>query len=191
MDCLREKLGPLLFQFGYFNKAAFSGAKEFLARLVPFLKKLPSGYRFAVEVRNKNWLVLEFVDALRERRVALALVDQVWMPRPRQVFQQFDPITTDFTYVRWLGDRKGIEAKTKTWTKVIVDRGPDLAEWVEILQPVHKRKIQILAFANNHYAGYGPGTIEQFRELWRTKGGGSIGSSGLGSKSGESQKLFE
>jgi uncharacterized protein YecE (DUF72 family) len=43
----------------------------------------------------------------------------------------------------------------------------DLSEWAEILGKVHKRKIQILAFANNHYAGYGPGTIEQFKELWR------------------------
>jgi len=33
MDCLGEKLGPLLFQFGYFNKKAFLGVNEFLARL--------------------------------------------------------------------------------------------------------------------------------------------------------------
>jgi len=33
-----------------------------------------------------------------------------------------DLITADFTYVRWLGNRKGIEEKTKTWDKVIVDR---------------------------------------------------------------------
>lgn len=176
MDCLGEKLGPLLFQFGYFNKKAFAGVAEFLARLVPFLKKLPKGYRFALEIRNKNWLVPEFVDALRERHVALALVDHVWMPRPRQLFEKFDPITADFAYVRWIGDRKGIEEKTKTWTKTILDRGADLTEWVEVLKPVHKRKIQILAFANNHYAGYGPGTIEQFRELWQRKGGGKISS---------------
>jgi hypothetical protein len=42
-----------------------------------------------------------------------------------------------------------------------------LVEWVEVLKTVHKRKIQILAFANNHFAGFGPGTIEQFRELWQ------------------------
>ena len=52
------------------------------------------------------------------------------------------------------------------WDKIIVDRKPDLAEWVEVLKTVHKRKIQILAFANNHYAGYGPGTLEAFKKLW-------------------------
>ena len=97
------------------------------------------------------------------------------MPRPAQWFEMFDPITADFTYVRWLGDRKEIEKQTKVLDKIIVDRRADLAEWVEVLKAVHKRKIQILAFANNHYAGYGPGTIEQFRELWRRQVGMEIG----------------
>ena len=174
MDCLAEKLGPLLFQFGYFNRKAFPSVNDFLARLAPFLKKLPKGYRFALEIRNKNWLVPEFFETLRNSHVSLALVDHVWMPRPRQLFEKFDPITADLAYVRWIGDRKGIEEQTKTWTKLILDRAGDLAEWVEVLKPIHKRKIQILAFANNHYAGFGPGTIEQFRELWQRRGGGKI-----------------
>ncbi len=33
MDLLGDKLGPLLFQFGYFNKTAFKAGNEFLARL--------------------------------------------------------------------------------------------------------------------------------------------------------------
>jgi uncharacterized protein YecE (DUF72 family) len=167
MDNLGEKLGPLLLQFGYFNKKAFVGVNDFLARLRPFLKKLPKDHKFAVEIRNKNWLVPQFVEALREHGVALALIDQSWMPGPAQWFEKFDPITAGFTYVRWLGDRKGIEQQTKVWDKIIVDRRVELSEWAEILGKVHKRKIQILAFANNHYAGYGPGTVEQFKELWR------------------------
>jgi uncharacterized protein YecE (DUF72 family) len=167
MDLLGEKLGPLLLQFGYFNKKAFVGVNDFLARLRPFLKKLPKDHKFAVEIRNKNWLVPQFVETLRERGVALALIDQAWMPRPAHWFEKFDPITADFTYVRWLGDRKGIEEQTKTWDKVMVDRSGDLAEWVEVLKTVHKRKIQIYAYANNHFAGYAPATVEMFRDLWR------------------------
>ncbi len=79
---------------------------DFLARLRPFLKKLPKGHKFAVEIRNKNWLVPQFVETLRERGVALALIDQSWMPRPAQWFEKFDPITATFAYARWLGDRK-------------------------------------------------------------------------------------
>ena len=167
MDLLGDKLGPLLLQFGYFNKKAFVGVNDFLARLKPFLKRLPKDHKFAVEIRNKNWLVPQFVETLRERGVALALIDQSWMPRSAQWFEKLDPITAEFTYVRWLGDRKGIEEQTKVWDKVIVDRRAELSEWAEILGKVHKRKIQIYAYANNHFAGFGPATVEMFQDLWR------------------------
>ena len=80
---------------------------------------------------------------------------------------KFDLITSDFTYVRWLGDRKGIEEKTTTWDKVIVDRQRDLSEWVSLLTKIQQRRIMILAFANNHYAGHAPATVKQFWELWK------------------------
>jgi uncharacterized protein YecE (DUF72 family) len=50
---------------------------------------------------------------------------------------------------------------------VIVDRSRELSEWADILGKVHKRKIQIFAYANNHYAGHGPATVEMFQQLWR------------------------
>jgi uncharacterized protein YecE (DUF72 family) len=185
MDLLGDKLGPLLLQFGYFNKKAFVGVNDFLARLRPFLKKLPKDQKIAVEIRNKNWLVPQFVEALRERGVALALIDQSWMPRPAQWFEKLDPITGDFTYVRWLGDRKGIEAQTKLWDKVIVDRRAELSQWAEILGKVHKRKIQIFAYANNHYAGYGPATVEMFQDLWRREVAPASGKPSSAAKQGQ------
>lgn len=188
LDLLDEKLGPLLFQFGYFNKGAFKGVDDFLGRLRPFLKKLPKDHRFAIEIRNKNWLVPQFGAALRERGIALTLIDQSWMPRPARWFEKFDPITADFTYVRWLGDRKGIEERTKVWNRVIVDRSRELGEWARLLGKVHKRKIQIFAYANNHYAGYGPATAESFRELWRAQAGTEPGPVGRATKQG---RLFE
>lgn len=183
MEALGEKLGPILFQFGYFDRTAFESGSEFLSRLKPFLEKLPKGYKYAVEIRNKAWLDARFLDTLRERGIALALIDQSWMPRPWEMKDKLDLITADFTYVRWLGDRKAIEAKTKTWDKVIVDRQGELFEWVKMLKSVHERRIMILAFANNHYAGFGPGTLEVFRQLW--------GDKGLSMPSRESRSLFD
>jgi len=87
MDLLGEKLGPLLFQFGHFNKKAFPDLDTFLARLVPLLKTLPSRYRFAVEIRNKNWLSAKLADVLRGGGIALALIDQAWMP-PTETFKR-------------------------------------------------------------------------------------------------------
>jgi len=167
MDLMGDKLGPLLFQFGYFNKTAFKSGKEFLARLEPFLKKLPKGHRFALEIRNKQWLSVEFFDLLRTHKVAYALIDQAWMPRVSEIFEKFDPITADFTYVRLLGDRKGIEQKTKVWDKVIVDRSRELMSWVNVCQRTIRRGVSVFVYANNHYAGFAPATVEQFQKLWK------------------------
>jgi uncharacterized protein YecE (DUF72 family) len=167
IDLLGDKAGPLLLQFPYFNKKVFKSGGEFCARLRLFLQRAKGmSCRFAVEIRNRPWLDARFAALLREYNVALALQDQSWMPRPRETFEKFDPITTDFTYVRWLGDRQGIEEKTKTWDKTIIDRHQELSEWVDILKKVQKRKIQIFAYANNHYAGHAPATVELFLNLW-------------------------
>ncbi len=167
MDRLGDKLGPMLLQFPYFNRSMFTNGAQFLARLKPFLAKLPRDYKFSVEIRNKNWLTAEFADILREHGVALALQDLSWMPEPWEY--EFDPITAPFTYVRWLGDRKGIETVTKIWDKTVVDRKPQLMSWVDYLQPIKKRGVTIFAYANNHYAGHGPATVVQFLKQWNAK----------------------
>ena len=58
------------------------------------------------------------------------------------------------------------ERGCKDWDKVVVDRHAELSDWAEILGKVHKRKIQIYTYANNHDAGYALTTVEMFRELW-------------------------
>ena len=52
------------------------------------------------------------------------------------------------------------------WDKIIVDRERDLTVWAGILETVYKRNVQIYVYANNHYAGYSPATVEMFRRLW-------------------------
>jgi uncharacterized protein YecE (DUF72 family) len=166
---LAEKRAAILLQFPYFNRKAFAAPADFLSRLEPFLEKLPLDPRFALEIRNKNWLGPALYDLLRKYRIALALIDHPWMPRPREWFARGDAVTTDFTYIRWLGDRKGIEEQTKTWDKTIVDRKSELLEWVEACRAFLKRKISVFAFANNHYAGHGPATVRLFLDLLEKK----------------------
>jgi uncharacterized protein YecE (DUF72 family) len=168
MDILGPKLGPMVFQFPVFDKWKFPKQDSFLTVLAPFLKKLPTDHKFAVEIRNKTWLDAKFADLLREHNIALALTDTSFVPRPWEIEEKFDLITADFVYVRWLGDRKGIEAETKTWDKTIIDRTGDLRNWVNVLrQMVNTKKIlKMFAYANNHYAGHGPGTVKLFTELW-------------------------
>jgi uncharacterized protein YecE (DUF72 family) len=146
----------------------FHDRHDFTDRLVPFLKLLPGGHKFAVEVRNRNWLDAEFANLLRDQEIALVLQDRSWMPSPSEL--KFDPITADWTYIRWLGDRKAIEAQTTTWDKTIVDRTAELTSWVDFCYQLRKRGVVVYAYANNHFSGHGPATIRQFRDIWMGKG---------------------
>jgi uncharacterized protein YecE (DUF72 family) len=167
MDLLGDKLGPLLFQFPYFNKQAFAQPADFLARLKPFLEKLPGGYSFALEVRNKNFIVAPLLDLLRKHKVALTLIDHPWMTPVNQLTKKFDVATTDFCYLRFLGDRKGIEEKTKHWDKVIVDRRHEMEMWIPEIRRLLGSKRAVFAFFNNHYSGFAPGSIQLFHEIWK------------------------
>ena len=80
MENLGDKLGPLLLQFPYFNKNAFASREQFDRLLRPFLDGLPKGFRFSVEIRNKNWISWDFLELLRERSVGFTLLAQTWMP---------------------------------------------------------------------------------------------------------------
>ena len=168
MDILGGKLGPIIFQFPFFNRNVFPDRNVFTNRLIPFLKKLPRGRNFGIEVRNRPWLDAEFANLLRDYQIALVLQDRSWMPNPAEL--DFDPITADWTYIRWLGDRKQIEAQTTTWDKAIVDRTTELSSWVDFCYQIMKRGVLAYAYANNHFQGHGPATVEQFRSLWREKG---------------------
>jgi uncharacterized protein YecE (DUF72 family) len=120
---LGEKLGPMVFQFPFFNDSTFSSHVQFVSRLQAFFKKLPrvGSYRFAVEIRNKYWLKPRLLDLLRQNNVALVLQDQSWMPHPKDL-ENYDLITADFSYIRWLGNRKDIEKLTTTWNSTIIVR---------------------------------------------------------------------
>ncbi len=168
MEILGPKLGPMVFQFPFFDRWKFTKQDSFLAVLAPFLKKLPADHKFVIEIRNKTWLDANFADVLREHNVALALTDTSFMPRPWEMKEKFDLITTDFAYVRWLGDRKGIEKQTTTWDKTVIDRSSDLKKWVDLLREMvmNKKLRKLFAFANNHYAGHGPATVKLFWDLW-------------------------
>ncbi len=170
MSLLKEKLGLLLLQFPRFTQYEFKTGTDFLTRLRPFLKKLPEMLtsKLTVEIRNKNWMNAEFLDTLREHKVALALTDTSFMPRPWELKEPLDLISSDFGYVRWLGNRKAIETHTTIWDKTIIDRTDDLRNWVQLCrQFVADRKVKrLFLFGNNHYQGHGPDTVKTFWQLW-------------------------
>ena len=135
---------------------------DFLDRLAGTLDRLPSEKRYAVEIRNKSWVTTAYLDLLKSHNVASVMVDHPYMPFPRQQLE-FGMVTTDFAYVRLLGDRYALEKKTKKWGEIVEDRSRRVKDWAEIIgEIVSQRGVRgIYAFSNNHFAGHGPATSRQ------------------------------
>jgi uncharacterized protein YecE (DUF72 family) len=169
MDEMGDRQGPILFQFPYFRRDAFSSVDAFLKRLDPFLTALPAGRPYALEVRNRAWVGPALLDCLRRHRIAYAIIDHPWMPPADELVRKLDLVSSDFAYVRWLGDRKGIEARTQSWDKLIVDRSAEMERWVPTLAALLERNIELFGYFNNHYAGHAPGSIELLRRIWRRR----------------------
>jgi uncharacterized protein YecE (DUF72 family) len=73
-------------------------------------------------------------------------------------------ITTDFVYIRFIGDRS---IQEKDFGRIQIDRITEMQKWannVKNLQEDERIKLAIVA-ANNHYAGFGPGTANIFRNM--------------------------
>ncbi|HYV84685.1 MAG TPA: DUF72 domain-containing protein [Patescibacteria group bacterium] len=171
MDRLGERLGPLLLQFRYFRKEEMPDPGPFLDRLERFLPILPSGLRFAVEVRNRAFLTDRLFGMLRRHGVALAFIDHPWFARVDEVMRRPAARTAGFCYVRWLGDRHGIEKRTTAWDRIIVDRAAETRRWIGAIRTLLAEERTVYGYFNNHYAGYAVGSIELFRDLWEKTAG--------------------
>jgi uncharacterized protein YecE (DUF72 family) len=166
MDLLGERRGPLVLQFPWFDRRAFPEAGPFLARLDRFLGDLPKGPRYAVEVRNPEWVGEPLRDVLARHGAAMVLVDQAWMPHGDEVPSRVDPLPADFAYVRLLGDRVAIEAVTKTWDREVFDRRDRMRRWAVFLAGLHARGVATHVYVNNHYAGHAPTTTRRLRAMF-------------------------
>ena len=163
---LGDKLLCCCLQFAYFNRSKFSSLNAFLERLEPFLAAWPGDVPLAVEVRNKTWMTPALADCLRRHSAVWVLPDQAWMPSPLSLVQRadLDVVTGPFAYVRLLGDREAVDALTKTLDHIVIDRGPEVGMDARAIQ-VLRQRVPVVAFVNNHYAGYARETARQLAAL--------------------------
>jgi uncharacterized protein YecE (DUF72 family) len=120
----------------------------------------------ALEVRNETWMTPALGDCLRRHGAVWALPDQVWMPSPPSVVQRWeiDAVTGPFAYVRLLGDREAVDTLTPTLDHIVIDRSGQVAADAQALRLLRQR-VPVVAFVNNHFAGYAPETVRQLVAL--------------------------
>lgn len=150
MTPLASKLGCLLLQL-----PPSVTMKEGLKKLqnLPFDKR----FRYAVEARHKSWFDDEVYSFLKKNEICLAWSQLAEIQTPPVV-------TTDFIYLRFIGDRSIPE---KEFGRIQKDRDKEMRYWAKVINKLSKDKTLKSGFlpANNHYAGFGPATANMFRKL--------------------------
>lgn len=180
MERLGPRLGPLVAQFPYIAKgrdaAEYETGDDFRGRLERFLDIWPRDVRLVVEIRNAKWLGPPLLDLLRARGVPLVVSVYYTMPGPEKLFAGPDPVTGDLLYVRFLGDHRRMDAlveklrdegrRAGDWSETALDREDDMRRWAEPLRRRAEAGTGVLAYFNNHYAGFAPASVELFVRLW-------------------------
>lgn len=115
-------------------------------------------FRYAIEVRHSSWFNELAYKMFRNNNISL-----VWSQMDR--LQTPPVITTDFFYLRLIGDRSIQESN---FGKLQRDRSLEMKGWADnitrLKEDAKSLKIGIVA-ANNHYGGFGPGTVHMFRQM--------------------------
>ncbi|HEV2210617.1 MAG TPA: DUF72 domain-containing protein [Verrucomicrobiae bacterium] len=68
-EAIRSNLGLLIFEFSRFWRADYPHGREFVAHLERFLDRLPPGWPYAIELRNRAWLKPEYFECLSRHQV--------------------------------------------------------------------------------------------------------------------------
>ena len=130
------------------------GARAALDTLTRFLPSLPSGFRYALEVRHRSWLAKDtlprLLGLLQKHAVALCLVQHAWMPA-------LDEVTAPFVYIRWLGRREDIP--DDDFSHVRIDRDNQLDSWSEQIKGYLQAGLIVYGYFNNHYQGHSPASV--------------------------------
>ena len=152
MEPLKDKILSLLIQLPPSYKLK-EGLEDFRSHYFFF----EGDFRYAVEVRHASWFSDLAYNFFKNHNIAM-----VWSQMDR--LQTPPIVTSDFVYLRLIGDRRLADDQ---FGKIQIDRTEEIRNWANKMKDVSKNekdvKIGIMA-ANNHYGGYGPGTVDIFRQ---------------------------
>jgi uncharacterized protein YecE (DUF72 family) len=119
---------------------------------------LDPSFRYAIEVRHHTWFNELFYNYLKGKNYCLVWSQQDVLVTPPTV-------TTDFVYLRLIGDRSIDE---RDFGQIKKDRTKEMQLWTNILKDIQNNEKNVknaIVAANNHYAGFGPMTTKLFANM--------------------------
>jgi uncharacterized protein YecE (DUF72 family) len=164
----RERVPVLVFEFGAFPPRLFADAPEFADVLSTFFACLPADFRYAVEIRNPEFLEEPYFAALREHRVAHVFNAWTRMPEIGKQMQVSGAFTTDFTIVRaLLRAGRPYEQAVRLFApyEKLQDPNPEVRRALrQLLVRAKQRSEPTYIFINNRLEGNAPSTVEAILE---------------------------
>ena len=159
LEPYRNRIGPLIFEFG----ARGASPREFHAKLDPFLDALPPTFRYAVEVRNREYLQPRYFDILRQHRAAHVLNAWTKMPALSEQIAMPDAFPADFTVVRaLLRQGRAYEEAVQQFTPYdqVRDENPEARDALRaVIRRMREERRAAYIFVNNRLEGNAPETI--------------------------------
>jgi uncharacterized protein YecE (DUF72 family) len=153
LEPLIEKTLTLLIQLPPF----LSEGKGFNP-LQGMIRHLDKRFRYSLEVRHSSWFNDNLYELLKENDISL-----VWSVRDK--LQTPSNVTSNQVYIRFIGDRSISE---KDLGKTVKDRRREMLEYVKKVRETQNDNSNIsdvlIAF-NNHFAGFGPQSVNDFLKL--------------------------
>lgn len=145
---IKQKTTNLILQLP--PSLSFEEAKP---RLQELLKYLPDYYRYPVEGRNESWFTKEAINFLSENNICLVWSEVENVKNPA-------PITSDYIYLRLIGDRTIPEEK---FGKIVKNEDVIIKKWSQKLKSVNEKVTAAIVMANNHLEGFAPTTANKLR----------------------------
>jgi uncharacterized protein YecE (DUF72 family) len=164
LEPYRDRIAVLIFEFGAFSKQCYSDDREFVAALDPFLASLPGGFRYAMEIRNQEFLTPEYFACLHRHGIAHVFNAWTRMPEIHEQMQLPQIYTADFTVARALLRRgcpyEQAVAKFSPYRE-IQDPSPGARQALhDLISHARERHQPSYIFVNNRLEGNAPQTIQ-------------------------------
>ncbi len=165
----REHLGPLVFEFPPMRHPYWLQPDEFIGQLDEFLGRLPSGFQYAVELRNREFLTPRYAETLQRHGVGHVYNYWEQMPELDEQIAVVDAATAGFGVARLLippGQRYAQRKRSLEPFDRIVDPQPRMrSDVVELVQRFTQLQRVLFVIINNKAEGSSPLTVSELAKL--------------------------
>jgi uncharacterized protein YecE (DUF72 family) len=160
LEALASKLQVILIQL----PPSFA-PKDGKRVLREFVSGLPHDFRFAIEFRHPGWHRPQFIHLLEKNHVCWVWADTTPLNERNLAPFEFLPLTTDFLYVRLLGDyatKYDVDGEhVHRYQKLLWKREAAIESWSLKIERRLSEARNVWAFVSNHFEGFAPETCQR------------------------------